>query len=201
MQCALRRSAGFTLLELLITLGIVAIVTAFSVPSFSGLLSESRVSAAARAYASALRKAQAEAIARNRNVEVLFTTSDPTPTTVVSAAASTAAGGNGWMVRLVGASSAADFIEGFSLADQVSNVSASTTPTVLGFTPLGRPVDLSSGAIAALAATTVVRFTEGGGSRRFCTYLTTGGAARVCDPAQAAGKPLSCQPQLAAGAC
>ncbi len=193
--------AGFTLLETLITLMIMAIVTAITVPAFSNLLGESRVSAAARAYASALRKAQAVAIARNRNTEVLFSSAAPTPATVVTATAAAAGSSTGWITRLVGATTATDFVEGFSLTEQVPNVSIAATPTVLGFTPLGRPVDLTGGALVALGATTVVRFTEATSSRRWCTYLTTGGAVRVCDPTQVVGRPSSCQPDLAAGDC
>ena len=192
---------GFTLLEALIAMTIMAIVTALAVPSFSALLSERRVSSSAQAYAAALRKAQAEASARNRTVEVLFTAADPTPATVTTASAAAAASSRRWMVRQQAPTGVTDFIEGFSLADQMPTVSIEAAPTAVGFTPLGRPVDLSAGAATPLAARMVVRFTDTATARRVCTYLTTGGAVRVCDPTKSSGHGSACQPQLAAGDC
>ncbi|MGE0801504.1 MAG: Tfp pilus assembly protein FimT/FimU [Lautropia sp.] len=192
---------GFTLMELLIALSIMAIITALTVPSFATMLAERRVSASAKAYAAALRKAQAEAIARNRNIEVLFTAAEPTPATVASATATTAAAGGRWMVRRVGADTVADFVEGHALVDVTPTVTIDAPATVLGFTPLGRPVDLSSGTAAPLAGNVVVRFTDSTSARRICTFLTTGGAIRTCDPLRASGDAAACQPQLAPGDC
>jgi len=192
---------GYTLLEALFAVAILAIVTVIAAPSFSALLSERRVSSSAKAFAAALRKAQAEATARNRNVEVLFTTTEPSPTTVLSATPTAAASAGNWLVRQTAPTDASAYIDGHALASQMPTVVMDATRTVVGFTPLGRPVDLSGGMLLPLADPLVVRFTDRATTRRYCTYLTTGGAIRTCDPIRPAGDVASCVPHLADGAC
>ena len=67
------QSAGFTLIELMIVIAITAILTALAVPSFSVTLDNQRISGAAEAVLSDLRWARSEAIKRNTEVRVTFT--------------------------------------------------------------------------------------------------------------------------------
>lgn len=61
---------GFTLLELLITLAIVAIVTAVAAPSFSDIIERQRVRSAADNLRSSIELARSEAVKRNSPVTV-----------------------------------------------------------------------------------------------------------------------------------
>jgi type IV fimbrial biogenesis protein FimT len=65
-----RRSAGFTMVELLVTIGIATILTTIAVPSFSGLIASQRAKTAASELFASLLLARSDAIALNANVTV-----------------------------------------------------------------------------------------------------------------------------------
>ncbi|MFV8784170.1 GspH/FimT family pseudopilin [Microbulbifer sp. SA54] len=64
------RSAGFTLVELMVVMAILAIVISIGVPSFNTLIKNNRLSAASNDIAGALQFARAEAVRRGRTVQV-----------------------------------------------------------------------------------------------------------------------------------
>lgn len=64
------RSAGFTLLELLIVLAIVALAAALVVPNVSGVLGANRVTVAADATLAFLREARARAIVHGTTINL-----------------------------------------------------------------------------------------------------------------------------------
>lgn len=59
------KNAGFTLLELMITIAILAVVSAFAVPSFQTLVSMNRLAAEANEFIAGLNTARIEAIRGN----------------------------------------------------------------------------------------------------------------------------------------
>jgi prepilin-type N-terminal cleavage/methylation domain-containing protein len=61
-------SAGFTMIELMIGLVILAILLSLGMPAFTGILESSRTKAAASGFAMGLQRARAEAISRNTTV-------------------------------------------------------------------------------------------------------------------------------------
>lgn len=63
-----RRTLGFTLLEMLVTLTLLAVLTAAAAPSFSGLLQSNLAAAHAEALMTSLTLARSEAIKRNLRV-------------------------------------------------------------------------------------------------------------------------------------
>lgn len=65
---------GFSFLELMITLAIVAILAALAMPTYTSTIAKRRVIGAAEAVLSDLRWARSEAFKRNVNVRVTFTT-------------------------------------------------------------------------------------------------------------------------------
>jgi type IV fimbrial biogenesis protein FimT len=64
------RAAGFTLIELMVTVAIAAILLALAVPNFSGTLKASRTSSQIRELANALTYARSEAVARGQEVRM-----------------------------------------------------------------------------------------------------------------------------------
>jgi type IV fimbrial biogenesis protein FimT len=71
------RASGFTLIELMVTIAIAAILLALAAPNFSDTIKASRTSSQIRELASALTYARSEAIARGREV-LLCRSSDKT---------------------------------------------------------------------------------------------------------------------------
>jgi len=70
MPLAFKASQGLSLLDLLITVAVLAVLLHLAVPAFSGLIAEQRRLAFANELASGLRAARMEAVHRNRTVIV-----------------------------------------------------------------------------------------------------------------------------------
>jgi type IV fimbrial biogenesis protein FimT len=69
-NCSRRRSAGFTMVELLVTIAIATILTTIAIPSFSGLIASQRAKTAASELFASFLTARSDAIALNANVTV-----------------------------------------------------------------------------------------------------------------------------------
>lgn len=71
------RQAGFTLMEMLIAIAIVAILIALALPSFSGMMDRQRVRGAAENLYADMQYAKGESIKRNVSVSVVATAGPP----------------------------------------------------------------------------------------------------------------------------
>lgn len=67
-------AAGFTLLELMVTLSVLAILVALAVPSFTSLINSNRLAAQANEVVASLQLARTEAIRQNSRAVVCRTT-------------------------------------------------------------------------------------------------------------------------------
>lgn len=65
-----KTASGFTLLELLITIAVVAVLAAIAVPSFQNMIATQRMRSAANDLVSTLNFARSEAVKRNTTVTV-----------------------------------------------------------------------------------------------------------------------------------
>ncbi len=74
-----RSTEGFTLIELMIVLTMLAIVVTVGAPSFSGFIQEGRVKSAARAVAVSIQTARLKAINANRRAYIDFAPGTLTP--------------------------------------------------------------------------------------------------------------------------
>lgn len=83
---------GFTLIELMVTVAVLAIVLTVAVPSFSALVSSNRLSGQANSLLAAIEYAKAEAIKNNANVAFCHSSNGS------SCSAAPAASWQGWLV-------------------------------------------------------------------------------------------------------
>lgn len=70
------RSAGFTLVEMMVALGIAAILAGMAMPSFSTMIANQRVKSAASDIHTSLLKARGEALKRNVSVTLAPSTAN-----------------------------------------------------------------------------------------------------------------------------
>ena len=74
-------SSGFTLIELMVTIAVLAILMTIAAPSVSAQLANQRVKSTASTLANALKEAKVESIIRRQNVTVVYI-SNSTPKTI-----------------------------------------------------------------------------------------------------------------------
>ena len=72
------RSGGFSLLELMITVAVAAILLALAVPSFTSIINNNRLTAGSNALVTAMHHARSEAVRRNARVTVCASTDGST---------------------------------------------------------------------------------------------------------------------------
>ncbi|WP_379543668.1 MULTISPECIES: pilus assembly FimT family protein [Psychrobacter] len=75
-------SSGFTLIELMVTITVLAIIAGIAAPNISTQLADQRVKSTAATIANALKEAKVESILRRQNITVLYDTST-TPSKIV----------------------------------------------------------------------------------------------------------------------
>jgi type IV fimbrial biogenesis protein FimT len=164
----LRRSHGFTLIELMVVVTVVAVGAAIAAPSMRQEIANFGVRSAAESVVNGLNLARAEAV--RRNASVTFTLDSA---------------GTGWTVSLVSPSTTIQRRQGSDgggLAVSSSNASQAVT-----FLPTGL---VNTGA-TRLEQVTVSSSVSGTQSRQI--RIQGGGMVRMCDPAATASNdPRGC---------
>lgn len=187
-----RAAGGWTLIEAMVVVSILSIMAAIGLPQMGTLLANGRVRSAAQSLQDGLAIAQAEALRRSTNVELLLTTSDPTQT-----GASIAAQASNWSVRVP-----ADATRGIATTSLVRSATDASqlAPTIenragavgIVFGPSGRVSTDTAGAYTPTTGNVTFRITAPNSDRPLCVYTTMAGSVKTCDPKLGASDFRSC---------
>jgi type IV fimbrial biogenesis protein FimT len=199
-----RRASGFTMIEMVVTMSIFAILVALGVPSMTTWIRNNKVRTVADSLQTGLRLAQAESLRRSRQV-VFAMTNSTTPNAILPLPA--VAGGTSWAIWTVPSmTNAADeqrtFIQSGVLSNASANVQVTSTNIVTNdvstvcFNSMGRLVNNASANVTAITGgdtcvqpsvgtPPVLKFkiTTPGADRPLQINLGLGGQVHMCDPA------------------
>jgi type IV fimbrial biogenesis protein FimT len=189
-----RSSRGFTVTEMLVAIGIVAILLGLGVPSVTGYIEAAKLNAAAQSYLAGVQTARATAIRQNLQTEFVLTNT-PVGTANLANALAPAANGQNWVVRVVDPTQpppAFLLVEAKSAMEGAGNAAAQTVQIAgfgapnafdgrLPFNGFGNTANQNN-------YTFVLQNPRGGvcapiGPMRCPNILVpAGGLARICDP-------------------
>lgn len=200
----LSRRRGFTLVELLVTISLGALLMALAIPNFKTWIGNSRIRNVADAVQSGLRQAQTEAQRRAHTVVFFRTTSTACDNTSVASAS-----GPNWQIRTVPnaafSGDTADDVQCGVLADASSGVDLAG-PAAVCFTGDGRQtastnpasigLDCAPDAQGAASTFDVTAHSGSTDSRPLRVLVALGGSVRLCDPkkTQSSSAPDGCPP-------
>lgn len=130
------RQGGFTLVELMVTVTVMAVLSAIALPSFSTFMAENRAKAKATELTAAIQAAQFEASRRNR--QVVFTlTSSIKPTSSLTGDVDGKSWASAALPLTGGDSDKPEIIYVGGYSEGASDVKLSATSTSLCFLPNG----------------------------------------------------------------
>jgi type IV fimbrial biogenesis protein FimT len=197
-----RRASGFTMIEMVVTMTIFAILVALGIPSMTTWIRNNKVRTVTDSLQTGLRLAQAESLRRSRQV-VFALTNSTTPNFIPLP---TAVGGTSWAIWTVPSMTNAidetpTFIQSGVLSNASSQVTISTTAniTTVCFNSVGRLVANNSANVilitggdicqqppppATAGAPSVLQFNVNvlGADRPLQVNLGLGGQVHMCDP-------------------
>ena len=177
---------GFTLVELMIGVAVLAVLMGLAVPSFQNWMLNTQIYNAAEAVQNGLVKARAEAIHHNTNVA--FTLTDP------------AATDTSWSIDMVVPISGVPPNIETRLGNQGSQkVTRSVLPvgaTTITYNNLGGVVGNLPVVVAGVATTpatlTEVDLNAAGGNQSLRVTISVGGSTKMCNPKLPSTNPRGC---------
>jgi type IV fimbrial biogenesis protein FimT len=195
---------GFTIIELLIGLTLLAVLLGLGAPAMGTYLQNSKLASATASYFTGIQTARTEAIRRNVLTQFVLTDT-PVSTGNLANALAPATGGSNWVVRA--ASSPGVFLpaieakasaegEGSAAAAALVIAGSASAPAVFdGTIPFNGFGGTADGAAYAIDISNPAAGTckASGGTIR-CRRITVspGGQITACDPAAAAGDSRAC---------
>ncbi|MDP8986165.1 MAG: prepilin-type N-terminal cleavage/methylation domain-containing protein [Pseudomonadota bacterium] len=197
------RSAGFTLLETMVTIGIFAILVMLTVPAMGTWVTSTRMRATADVLQNGVRLAQTESLRRSRQVVFALTNDSPSATNTAFTAAAT---GKNWVVETIPAMTTGTEVTAFIASGALSSANSTINiqgPAEVCFNSVGRLVVNTNanvpggGAGCQLSAsiTYTYRITNGAATvPEYDVKLSLGGQMRLCDPNQtlSGSNPYGC---------
>lgn len=181
------RHKGFTLVEMIVVVAIMALLAALATPSMLGWVRNNKIRTVSDALQNGLRQAQTEATRRSRQVVFSLTDGSPTNTSYTAKA-----NGSNWAISTVvpaDSDATAAFVEAGILRDVGSNVAISG-PISICFSSIGRlvandtPGPASANCKAAAVQYDIAMSDSKTGDRPLRVLVALGGQVRMCDPAR-----------------
>ncbi len=199
-----RTHKGFSLIELIVGMAILAMLMALGIPQYATFLSNARLRTTAEGINNGLNLARAEAVKRNSRVELVFTDDEPIAPLVNAMTASTT--GANWVVRAwIPSTNSYDFVEGKLGAEgsgktgtpgvTVTAVTAGIFDGTVAFTGFGAMNSAQSISFQVTYPSAGACDTVGtqGPMRCLNVNVSPGGQIRICDPKiTAAGDTRAC---------
>ncbi len=181
-----RRSGGFTLVELMVTVVLLSLLLGLAAPNFRVWVRNAQVRTVSDALQNGMRLAQSAALQRSRQVVFLLTDDDACTNTITAAA-----NGVNWSIRTVPltAGEASVVVQCGVLSDVASGV-AVNGPAAVCFNSMGRQTENTNTGVTggncslAVSGVSTYNITANGAERPLRVLLTLGGQARLCDPAR-----------------
>lgn len=181
-----RGQRGLTLIELMVTIALLALLLGLAAPSFREWTRNNQVRTVTDALQNGARLAQAEAVRRNRQV-VFFLTNDATCDTDTAPADD----GAFWAIRTVPivTGDPVEVVQCGQLADVAAGV-AIDGPTAICFNSAGRQVANPTPGVGTATCTldatgrSTYNVSATGAARALRVLVSLGGQVRLCDPAR-----------------
>jgi type IV fimbrial biogenesis protein FimT len=191
-----RRPRGFTMIELMVGIAVVAILFALGLPSMGALLQNNKLGSAAKSYMQGIQIARTEAIRLNTTTEFVLTATPIAPG--IAAAAAPAVAGPHWVARAASGASWS-LIEAKSAADGSGQVGANSvqvnaTAGSIAFNGFGVPIAGAAFSIDVTNPAGGACATAGGTMRCQQIRIRPGGQVFLCDPAVAVSDNRACPP-------
>jgi len=187
------RHRGFTIIELMIGVALLALLMMLAFPTFTTMMQNARLRAATESILGGLQGARAEALKRNQTAEFLLMAEEPDDALFGTFSANTT--GPHWAVRILdGAGLPIDFVEGRSglegsgqsnVAALFARISAANLPGggTIRFDSLGRTnVGVVNATFDVQPSDPNLCRANGGDLRCLRVVVTPGGRVRMCDP-------------------
>jgi type IV fimbrial biogenesis protein FimT len=170
------RQAGFSLIELMIVVSIIAIVAVFAMPSYRAWNQNTKVRTAAESIQNGIQRARSEALMRNTPVQF------------------TLGANSAWTVRCVNAASCVDLAGG--VVETRNSQEGGTSQATINTTPGGAAsvVFTNLGIKSTTAANQLTQVDVGivDADRNLNITIGGGGNVRVCDPHASSTDPRKC---------
>jgi len=179
-----RARGGFSLIELMVVVAIIAVTLVFTAPSFRAWLNDSRIRSATESIQNGLRVARNEASQRGNNVRLELTSAttgswqvcqlDPSDTTCGGAKSPVFDSRAGTETGLTVAASTDTAKQA---AGTLSTALTGGVPAGITYNALGRPSSFGADSVGRIDI-----YGSALSGRRLVVLVSAGGMVRVCDP-------------------